>query len=158
MVRLLIWQVHAARRVLSEQINFPALLAFSSAPPAALPAPSSALSAALPPNAKLVTLTSNYASHNGGKLLLRLSHLYQARRRHDRCTRYVRSQLGSTGPQQPPLPLHPAHLLHPLQVGEHPTLAQPVEIDLQQVFGAAHLKIVDAVETTLSGNDHVTST
>ncbi|KAL3916322.1 MAG: hypothetical protein SGPRY_006870, partial [Prymnesium sp.] len=39
--------------------------------------PKSALLAALPRNVKLVTLTSNYADHNGGKLLLRLSHLYQ---------------------------------------------------------------------------------
>ncbi|KAL1529061.1 hypothetical protein AB1Y20_000024 [Prymnesium parvum] len=104
---------HAARRILSEQLNFPPLLAFSSATPRKLP-PSSALSAPLPPAVKLVTLTSNYASFNDGQLLLRLSHLYQA--------------------------------------GEHPTLAVPVEVDLQQVFGAANLTITSAVETTLTGN------
>ena len=36
------------------------------------------MSKALPPNVKLVTLTNNYASIHAGKLLLRLSHLYQA--------------------------------------------------------------------------------
>ena len=76
--------------------------------------PFSAVSAALPPNVKLVTLTNNYASHNDGQWLLRLSHLYQA--------------------------------------GEHPTLAQPATVDLQQVFAKAGLKIVSATETTLTGN------
>ena len=71
--------VHAARRTLSESINFPPLLAFSAAAlPAAHRKPISALSQAMPPNVKLVTLTSNYAAHNDGKLLLRLSHLYAA--------------------------------------------------------------------------------
>ena len=58
---------------------------------------------ALPPNVKLVTLTSNYAATHGGQLLLRLSHLYQA--------------------------------------GEHPTLATPVTVNLEEVFGEAGLKI-----------------
>ena len=60
-----------------EALNFPPLVALT---PAAAPprAPStSALSKALPPNVKLVTLTSNYAEINGGSLLLRLSHLYE---------------------------------------------------------------------------------
>lgn len=70
-------EVHRQRRLLSEQLNFPALLAFSQEEaPASLPI-NSMLSSALPPNVKLVTLTSNYASHNDGKLLLRLAHLYQ---------------------------------------------------------------------------------
>ncbi|MEC8564995.1 MAG: hypothetical protein VXY90_14095, partial [Pseudomonadota bacterium] len=38
----------------------------------------SAVSEALPPNVKLVTLTNNYAGIHEGKLLLRLSHLYEA--------------------------------------------------------------------------------
>ena len=66
---------HATRREISEALNFPPLVALT---PAAAPprAPSkSALSKALPPNVKLVTLTSNYAAINGGRLLLRLSHL-----------------------------------------------------------------------------------
>jgi len=110
--------VHAARRTLSEAINFPPLLAFSSVQPAQH-TPTSAVSAALPPNVKLVTITSNYASFNGGKLMLRLSHLYQ--------------------------------------VGEHPTLAVPVEVDLKKVFGASHLSIESAVETTLTGNQELTA-
>mmetsp|Transcript_59280 Transcript_59280/g.162642 ORF Transcript_59280/g.162642 Transcript_59280/m.162642 type:complete len:809 (-) Transcript_59280:378-2804(-) len=108
---------HAARRTLSEQLNFPPLLAFSPHAPKAAPALPSAVTAALPPNVKLVTLTSNYADHNDGALLLRLSHLYQ--------------------------------------VGEHPTLAQPVTIDLQEVFGGAGLKIASAIETTLSANQPI---
>jgi hypothetical protein len=39
----------------------------------------SMLSAALPANVKLLTLTNNYVSINNGALLLRLAHLYQAR-------------------------------------------------------------------------------
>ena len=87
---------HAARRVLSERLNFPPTLAFAtpSARDAAAAAARdgggggarapaaganvSALSAALPPNVKLVTLTSNYAAINGGRLLLRLSHLCES--------------------------------------------------------------------------------
>jgi hypothetical protein len=38
----------------------------------------SMLSAALPANVKLLTLTNNYVSINDGALLLRLAHLYQA--------------------------------------------------------------------------------
>ena len=37
---------------------------------------------ALPPNLKLVTLTSNYEAFNNGQWMLRLSHLYQARLTH----------------------------------------------------------------------------
>ena len=64
---------HRTRRVLSEEINFPATLAFSQQP---VTVPSySGLAAALPENVKLVTLTNNYAGFNNGKWLLRLSHL-----------------------------------------------------------------------------------
>lgn len=72
--------VHAERRVLSEQLNFPPLLSFVDADVmdtnAKLPSPVSALDSELPPNVKLVSLTSNYASFHDGGLLLRLSHLY----------------------------------------------------------------------------------
>lgn len=107
---------HEARRVLSEGINFPATMVFA-------PGSSSfngqtsftAISEALPPNVKLVTLTNNYQSIHGGQYLLRLSHLYEA--------------------------------------GEHPSLAQPVQVDLSKVFAKAGLKVTSAVETTLTGNN-----
>jgi len=105
---------HETRRQLSEQLNFPAALAFTGAKLPSTEQQFTALSAAMPPNVKLVTLTSNYAKHNNGQLMLRLSHLYQT--------------------------------------GEHPTLAQPVTVDLEQVFGKAGLKITAATETTLTGN------
>jgi hypothetical protein len=111
-----IQEVHEARRVLSETINFPATLAFHkpSAQNALARTTFSAVTKALPANVKLVTLTSNYASHNDGALLLRLSHLYEA--------------------------------------GEHDTLAQPVTVNLKEVFGQAGLSIASAMETTLTGN------
>jgi alpha-mannosidase len=111
-----IQEVHKSRRVLSETINFPATLAFHKpSTQNVLDRTSySAVSAALPANVKLVTLTSNYAESNDGAFLLRLSHLYEA--------------------------------------GEHDTLAQPVNVNLQEVFGQAGLKIASAIETTLSGN------
>jgi hypothetical protein len=112
---------HEARRKLSEDLNFPPIVALTPPPKpgqsetSARPSATfSALSKALPPNVKLVTLTNNYAHINGGKLLLRLSHLYAA--------------------------------------GEHPTLAQPVTVDLESVFGKAGLKILGATETTLTAN------
>ena len=43
-------------------------------------------------------------------------------------------------------------LAHLYQVGEHPDLAQPVTVDLQDVFGQAGLRLTAAVETTLSAN------
>jgi len=69
--------VRAARRALAEQLNFPPLLTFTDAKVAPFK-PSSSLGAPLPPNVKLVTLTSNYADIHDGQLLLRLSHLYGA--------------------------------------------------------------------------------
>eukprot|EP00658_Telonema_sp_P-2_P006296 TRINITY_DN12405_c0_g2_i1.p1 TRINITY_DN12405_c0_g2~~TRINITY_DN12405_c0_g2_i1.p1 ORF type:complete len:488 (+),score=175.65 TRINITY_DN12405_c0_g2_i1:77-1465(+) len=104
---------HETRRKLAETINFPSTLSFSKNGNAAAGS-SSALQTELPENIKLVTLTNNYAAHNDGKMLLRLSHLYQA--------------------------------------GEHPTLAQPVQVDLSKVFGKPGLRITGAVETTLTGN------
>lgn len=68
---------HAARRQLIEQLNFPPTLAFSKSTSTSVAVPSmSAISESLPPNVKLMTLSSNYAAWNEGKLLLRLSHLY----------------------------------------------------------------------------------
>jgi len=66
--------VNEQRRALSEELNFPALLAFTKPLPPRPPV--STIAAALPPNVKLVTLTSNYAEMHGGQLLLRLSHIY----------------------------------------------------------------------------------
>merc|ERR1719387_3328765 len=69
-------EAHQTRRELAETINFPSTLAFT---PGKMPSKEfSALSTELPKNVKLVTLTNNYAEHNDGKLLLRLSHLYEA--------------------------------------------------------------------------------
>jgi len=110
-------RTHELRRSLSERLNFPPLLAFT---PPAEPSKAwrggafSALSRALPPTVKLVTLTNNYADFNDGKWMLRLSHLYGA--------------------------------------GEHPTLSQPVEVNLQEIFSAAGLRLNSAIETTLTGN------
>merc|ERR1712167_454618 len=71
----------------------------------------------MPSNVKLVTITSNYAAHNKGQLLLRLSHLYE--------------------------------------VGEHPKLSLPVDVNLANIFSKAGLKITGASETTLTGNQPV---
>ena len=69
-------EAHKARRVISEELNFPPLLAFHPAaaqPPAAAAAAAatttafSAVSQALPPNLKLLTLTNNYAALHGGR-------------------------------------------------------------------------------------------
>ncbi|KAJ8607976.1 hypothetical protein CTAYLR_008233 [Chrysophaeum taylorii] len=106
----------AARRQLVERLNFPPVLVFDSDNRAALPSSLnvSAIQAALPPNVKLATITSNYAAWHDGAWLLRLAHLYE--------------------------------------VGEHPTLAQPVDVDLTAVFATAGLKITAAYETTLTAN------
>jgi alpha-mannosidase len=109
---------HETRRALSELINFPATLAIAPKD-VRYGGDYSALGKDLPPNIKLVTLTNNYAAHNDGKLMLRLSHLYEA--------------------------------------GEHPTLAQPVTVNLSEVFNKANLKITGATETTLTGNQPISS-
>lgn len=46
-------------------------------------------------------------------------------------------------------------LSHLYEAGEHSTLAQPVTVNLQQVFGKAGLTITDATETTLTANQLV---
>eukprot|EP01050_Picozoa_sp_SAG11_P015371 SAG11_NODE_1987_length_3961_cov_3.562662_1_plen_134_part_00 len=74
----------------------------------------SAISGELPPNVKILTVSSNYKAWNGGKLLFRLAHMYA--------------------------------------VGEHATLSQPATFSLATVFAKAGLKVVSAVETTLTGN------
>ena len=69
-------QAHATRRQLVETLNFPPTLAFTRA--SAIPKPKfSAIADALPPNVKLMTISSNYADWNQGQAILRLSHLYQ---------------------------------------------------------------------------------
>jgi len=72
-------KAHETRRVLSEGINFPATMVFAPGD-AAFNGQThfSAISEALPPNVKLVTLTNNYQNINDGAFLLRLSHLYEA--------------------------------------------------------------------------------
>lgn len=103
--------VNAVRRTLSERQNFGATLAFGPSGLATKQPTFSALANELPQNVKLQTLTNNYASLHGGRLLFRLSHLYS--------------------------------------VGEHPTLSQPVQIDLSTLFGEAN-KIISAEEMSAS--------
>jgi alpha-mannosidase len=67
---------HETRRELAERINFPSTLSFSKTQIKA--EHFSAVGQELPKNIKLVTLTNNYAGHNQGMLMLRLSHLYEA--------------------------------------------------------------------------------
>lgn len=43
-------------------------------------------------------------------------------------------------------------LAHLYQVGEHPTLATPVQVDLSHIFGKSGLQITSAVETKLTAN------
>jgi hypothetical protein len=69
-------KAHATRRQLVEQLNFGPTLAFTKSPGAIATPSMSAIAEALPPNVKLMTLSSNYAAWNAGKLLLRVSHLY----------------------------------------------------------------------------------
>lgn len=64
------------RRTLSERQNFGPTLAFGPASLSAAKPTFSALSADLPENVKLQTLTNNYASLHDGKFLFRLTHLY----------------------------------------------------------------------------------
>ena len=69
---------HKTRRALIERLNFPPTLAFSRAVGLApTPARKSFIGVALPPNVKLMTVSSNYAAWNEGRSILRLSHLYQ---------------------------------------------------------------------------------
>ena len=164
-------EAHKARREISEELNFPPLLAFHPAatqPPAATAAAAtsttpaaaaafSAVSQALPPNLKLVTLTNNYAALHGGR--------YGVGAVCVRCACTVRAVCGvqcacsvrrAVCVQCSYAASHTGRLLlrlaHLYQVGEHPDLAQPATVDLQNVFGQAGLRLTAAVETTLSAN------
>jgi alpha-mannosidase len=99
------------RRTLSERQNFGPTLAFGPSGLSATKPTFSALTADLPENVKLQTLTNNYASLHDGKLLFRLTHLYS--------------------------------------VGEHPTLSQPVQVDLSTLFGSGY-SVADAEEMSAS--------
>merc|ERR1712137_441192 len=68
--------VHEARRNLSERLNFGPTLAFAPSGITLANKSFSALANELPPNVKLQTLTSNYASASSGHVLFRLSHMY----------------------------------------------------------------------------------
>ncbi len=66
-----------ARRQLQNQLNFPATLAFAAGDSLKPQVPRfSGISEALPENVKLMTITNNYRSSLGGKILIRLAHLY----------------------------------------------------------------------------------
>eukprot|EP01059_Diplonema_ambulator_P008478 TRINITY_DN18114_c0_g1_i1.p1 TRINITY_DN18114_c0_g1~~TRINITY_DN18114_c0_g1_i1.p1 ORF type:complete len:1107 (+),score=202.08 TRINITY_DN18114_c0_g1_i1:107-3322(+) len=66
--------VNTDRRKVAEKANFPPTLAFSQSV-FSTPA-SAAFMAPLPPQLKLLTLTSNYAEISSNQLLLRITHLY----------------------------------------------------------------------------------
>lgn len=104
--------VNAYRRQASEKLNFPATLAFSKQKLAPKTPSATMLTAALPENVKLMTVTNNYANINDGAHLIRLAHLYQ--------------------------------------VGEHPTLAEPVNVSLATLFEGR--PITAAQEVTLGAN------
>lgn len=68
-------KAHAMRRQLVEAVNFPPTLAFTQG---AVQKPKmSSITGALPANLKLMTVSGNYASWNDGKIIIRLSHMYQ---------------------------------------------------------------------------------
>lgn len=74
-------RANRARRQSVDEMYYRPVLAFAPAAKqseASLNTPTSfsALTTELPPNVNLMTLTSNYADFNGGKLLLRFAHLY----------------------------------------------------------------------------------
>jgi alpha-mannosidase len=69
-------EAHELRRVLQEELTFPATLAFAPSDMKTSASIYSAIKTALPKNVKLMTVTNNYADINEGKLLVRLSHLY----------------------------------------------------------------------------------
>ena len=64
------------RRKAIEKLSFPATLAFSSTKLAPKVPTFTALSAELPENVKMMTVTDNYQDINDGASLLRLSHMY----------------------------------------------------------------------------------
>lgn len=69
---------HSTRRQLIEQLNFPPVYAFAKTDGHDIEQKTfSALSAELPANVKLMTVTNNYASVHNGQVLLRLAHMYE---------------------------------------------------------------------------------
>ena len=67
---------NALRRQLIETLNFAPTLAFSDGAKKPKMPTYSSISAALPANVKLLTITNNYAADNDNQVLLRLGHLY----------------------------------------------------------------------------------
>eukprot|EP01061_Rhynchopus_euleeides_P019355 TRINITY_DN317_c0_g1_i1.p1 TRINITY_DN317_c0_g1~~TRINITY_DN317_c0_g1_i1.p1 ORF type:complete len:1106 (+),score=505.33 TRINITY_DN317_c0_g1_i1:99-3416(+) len=70
--------VNVRRRQEMEELAFPATLAFAAGNVTALHQARSFIAQALPDTVKLLTLNANYKTLNGGKVLLRLAHLYGA--------------------------------------------------------------------------------
>ena len=48
-------------------------------------------------------------------------------------------------------------LSHLYEAGEHPTFAQPVAVNLSEVFNKAGLRIIGATETTLTRNQPISA-
>jgi alpha-mannosidase len=70
-------KAHVTRRLASENLQYPATLAFNADTKKAPTHPSfSGVEAPLPPNVKLMTMTSNYAELFDGAVMLRLAHLF----------------------------------------------------------------------------------
>ena len=70
-----IGEAHATRRDVVEALNFAPTLAFTRGE---VQTPTmSLLAKALPTNVKLMTVASNYADFNAGKILLRFAHKYE---------------------------------------------------------------------------------
>lgn len=69
-------RANAARRVANEELQSPATIGINIGEGSPAKPTFSAVSQALPPNIKLQTLTGNYAELFGGKLVLRLAHLF----------------------------------------------------------------------------------
>ena len=70
-------QANSVRRQAMEELSFPATLAFANGDVKPKVATKSFLSKALPEEIKLLTLNPNYVALNGGRVILRLTHLYQ---------------------------------------------------------------------------------
>ena len=71
-------RTNVQRRQESEELSFPATLAFVEGNVTSRKTQESFLTRALPDTVKLMTLNANYMTLNGGRVMLRLAHLYQA--------------------------------------------------------------------------------
>ena len=71
-------RARALRRRLMEEVQQPPALAFARLGTPFKTPSRTVLAEPLPPNVKLVTLTSNYAQAHNGQWLLRLAHVYEA--------------------------------------------------------------------------------